>query len=55
MQLTKLQIKQAITQHVEKENGINDVMEMILESMFSVYSVSQKYLTEYTEGTEFYY
>jgi putative transposase len=33
MQLTKLQIRQAITQHVEKENGLNDVMEMILESM----------------------
>lgn len=33
MQLTKLQIKQAITQHVEKDNGMNDVLEMILESM----------------------
>jgi len=33
MELTKLQIRQAITTHVDKENGLNDVMEMILESM----------------------
>lgn len=33
MELTKLQIRQAIATHVDKENGLNDVMEMILESM----------------------
>jgi len=33
MELTKLQIRQAIATHVDKENGLNDIMEMILESM----------------------
>jgi len=33
MELTKLQIRQAIATHVDKENGLNEVMEMILESM----------------------
>ncbi len=46
MQLTKLQIKQAITQHVEKDNGMNDVLEMILESRMK----AERYL--FLEGSE---
>jgi transposase-like protein len=33
MELTKLQIRQAIANHVNKENGFNDVMEVMLEAM----------------------
>ena len=33
MELTKLQIRQAIATHLDKENGLNDVMELLLESM----------------------
>lgn len=33
MELTKLQIRQAIANHVDKENGLNDVMEVMLEAM----------------------
>lgn len=33
MELSKLQIRQAIATHLDKENGLNDVMELLLESM----------------------
>lgn len=33
MQLSKLQIREAITLHVDKENGMNDIMEMMMEAM----------------------
>lgn len=33
MELTKLQVRQIVTTHLQKENGFNDVMELMLESM----------------------
>lgn len=33
MELTKLQVRQIVTTHLQKENGLNDVMELMLEAM----------------------
>lgn len=33
MEFTKLQISELMRKHVEKENGLHDLMEIMLESM----------------------